>query len=342
MSFSEPLLRTAIRSTRQCISLPVLLLALVAPAHVHAQGHPTDDASFRGNRAEIAVIVRDASGAPLEAAAAVRLYKAGALSGQTMTNRGHASFVVDSLGDYTITVEVTGYKKAQKDISVRSQSLDEEDILLHRDNESETGTEIPGKPLLAPKAKENLDKGLQALSENHLDVAEKSFAEAMKLAPGNPDVLYAQGLLYMKQQKWPQAQATLETATQVDPSHARALAALGMTLSNEKKYDVAIPPLERSLQLAPGGWETKWALAKAYYFHGQYEDAAKTSQEAFDESHGTSPEVELLLAQSLTAVGRYDDAAKTLRDYLKNHGDQPGAATAKKWLDRLIADGKAR
>jgi Flp pilus assembly protein TadD len=321
--------------------LALLVLLLTSPAS-RSQGRPTDEGTFRGNRAEIAVTVRDSSGATLEIAATVRLYKSGAISGQTVTSKGRASFVVDSLGDYTISVEVQGYKKTQKDFSVRSAMLDEEDIILQRDSESDSGSEIPGKPLLAPKAKESLDKGLQALSENRLDQAEKDLGDAEKLAPSNPDVLYAQGLLYMKRQKWPQAQAVLETATQVDPNHARALAALGMTLVDEKKYETAIPQLEHSLQLSASGYETRWALAKAYYFHGQYEDAAKTSQLALEESHGAAPDIELLAAQSLTAVGRFDDAAKLLREYLKNNGKQPGAATAKRWLDRLIADGKVK
>ncbi len=46
------------------------------------------------------------------------------------------------------------------------------------------------------------------------------------------------------------------------------------------------------------------------------------------------------MAQSLTAVGRYEDSAKELREFLKNHGDRPEAATARRYLERLAADGK--
>jgi Flp pilus assembly protein TadD len=324
------------------LSLVVFSISLLVPTFVCGQGHPTDEGTIRGNRPELVITVRDNSGGIIEAGATLRLYKTGALAGQTVTSRGRGSFIVDSLGDYTVTVEVQGFKKTQKDFSVRTAMKDEEDIVLQRDSDSDTVTEISGKPILAPKAKESLDKGLQAMNENRLDEAEKSLAEAAKLAPSNPNVLYAEGLLYMKRQKWPQAQAVLETATQVDPSHAPALAALGMTLADQKKYEAAIPPLEHSLQLAPSGYETKWALAKAYYFNGQYDDAVKTSQQALDESHGAAPDIELLSAQSLTAVGRFDDAAKLLRGYLKNHPDQSGAATAKRWLDRMVADGKVR
>jgi tetratricopeptide (TPR) repeat protein len=116
-----------------------------------------------------------------------------------------------------------------------------------------------------------------------------------------------------------------------------------MALCDQGKYEAAIAPLEKSLQLdAAGAWETRWALAKAYYQHQQYDQALQLSQEALGESKGKAPEVSLLVAQSLTAVGRYEDAAALLRDFLKEHGDRREAATARRWLDGLAANGKIR
>ena len=98
---------------------------------------------------------------------------------------------------------------------------------------------------------------------------------------------------------------------------------------------------EKSMQLdPPGTWETHLALAKAYYYHEQYNEALKISQQALAESNGKAPQIELVVAQSLTAVGRYEDAASTLRGFLKDHSDRPEAATAKRWLDGLVKNGK--
>jgi len=94
------------------------------------------------------------------------------------------------------------------------------------------------------------------------------------------------------------------------------------------------------MKLAAGDWQIHWTLAKAYYHHQQFDSALKMSQQALDESHGAAPEIELLVAQSFTAVGKYEESAQVLRDYLKNHPKDPGAATAHRWLDRLAADGK--
>ena len=84
---------------------------------------------------------------------------------------------------------------------------------------------------------------------------------------------------------------------------------------------------------------TQWALAEAYYRHEQYNEALKNAQEALTKSNGKAPEIELLVAESLVAVSRYEDAGQVLRQYVKNHGDRPDAAKARKWLERLKADG---
>uniref|UniRef100_UPI003979CD7B hypothetical protein n=1 Tax=Salmonella sp. SAL04269 TaxID=3159847 RepID=UPI003979CD7B len=75
----------------------------------------------------------------------------------------------------------------------------EVEVNLQREGASSEAAGVPAKPLLAPKAKEALDKALKALSENKLSDAEKHLDEAAKLAPNNPDVLYAQGVLLLDQ-----------------------------------------------------------------------------------------------------------------------------------------------
>jgi tetratricopeptide (TPR) repeat protein len=196
--------------------------------------------------------------------------------------------------------------------------------------------------LLAPKAKKAVDEGLQALGADHLAEAQRHASQAIGLAPGHPDVLYLQGLIFLKQRDWSKAQEVLQNATQVDPSHASAFAALGMALCDQGKYEAAVAPLEKALQLnsAPASWDTRRALAKTYYQLARYDQALQMSQDALASSKGKAPEMVLLVAQSLTAVGRYEDAAQALREFLRDHSDRPEATTARRWLDGLAANGK--
>jgi|SRR5215467_559139 len=322
------------------LALPCAL-AFSLPARCQDSG--SEGTTLRGNRAEIAVTVRDNSGEPIAFTASVKLLRSGGMpAGQSATNKGRAFFILQTLGDYTLVVEAPGYKTAQRDVSLPVAVRAEIDVYLVRQTASEDGSEVPGKPILAPKAKEAFDKGLQALSEDKLDDAEKFAGEALKLAPGHPDVLYLQGVVLLRRRNWGEAQDVLEKATQIDPSHSLAFGALGMALSDQGKYDAAIPPLEKSLQLNGSAWDTRWVLAKVYYHQQQYDAALKAAQEALTDSNGKAPEIELLVAQSLTAVGRYEDSAQALRDFLKNHRDHAQAATARRWLQRLTADGKIR
>jgi Flp pilus assembly protein TadD len=319
---------------------PILICLLVPPFSALCQDSGGEGTMFRGDRAEISVTVRDSSGEPISAPASVKLYHDGILLDQKAASHGRAFFVPSTLGNFSVIADATGYKAGQKDLSLNVAVKTEVDVYLQSASGDTVG--VPGKPLLAPKAKEAFDKGLQAINANKLDEADKYVGEAMRLAPGHPDVLFVQGVLFLRRRNWTEAQTVLEKATQLDPGNPRAFAALGMAFANQAKYEEAIPPLEKSLQLEPRGWETQWTLAKAYYHHQQYEEALKISQQALAESNGKAPEIELLVAQSLTAVGQYEDSAKTLREFLKNHGDRPEAATARRWLENLANSGKIR
>ena len=319
----------------------MVAFGFLAPAAV-AQDSSAEQNMLRGNRPEISVTVRDSGGAEIAAPATVRVFRSGVPSETGTTRKGRVFFMLASTGDYTVQVSATGYESSQKDISIPVALKTEVEFTLKRTAQANETTGVPAGPVLAPKAKEAFDKGLQALGAGKMKDAEKYSDEAMKLAPGHPDVLYLQGVVDLNLRNFADAQDVLEKATQIDPTNARALAALGMALSDQSKYEEAIPSLEKSLELNAGdpSWETQYALAQAYYKLEKFPEAAKTAQAALAKSNGKAPDIELLVAQSLVATAKYDEAAQALRDYVKNHGDRPDAAKAKRWLDRLVADGK--
>jgi Flp pilus assembly protein TadD len=327
--------------TAKVVSLVVSCLFCLALSAA-GQDSSGEGIMMRGNRAELAVTIRNASGQAISSAASVRLLREGTPVDQGATSHGRVFFLLPGLGSYTVIVEAAGYKTAQKDVSLTVAMKVEVDISLQSDSASGDAPSAPGRPILAPKARKALLEGLKAIAEKRLDDADKKIAEAIQLAPSDPDVLYGQGVLYMSRGNWAQAQGSLEKSTQMNAENPRAFSALGMVLINQGKNEAAITPLEKSLQLEPDGWETRSALAKAYYQHEQYDDALKASQQALTDSKGKAPQIALLLAQSLTAVGRYEDSAEALRDFLKNHADRAEAATARRWLDKMAKDGKIR
>lgn len=328
-------------------SKPAALFALVLfsletlSSSAAAQDRPADQGGIRGNRAELSITIKEGSSQLIGPLVTVKLYYLGTPAGQMTTSKGRAVFILNRLGDYTIAAEAVGYRTAQKEISIRVAVEAEEELILQRDSSTEA-LGASARPLLAPKAKEAVDKALQALNDNKLGEAEKNLDEAVRLAPNHPDILYLQGVLFLRQRHWEKARDVLEKTTQIDPKNAHAFSALGMAFLDENKYDLAIAPLQQSLQLDPVSWETHWTLARAMYHQEQYDGALKEAQQALSQSHGAEPAIELLIAQSQTAVGNFEDSAATLRDFLKSHPNDKGAATARRWLDRLAADGKIR
>jgi Tfp pilus assembly protein PilF len=319
----------------------LLLFCLVFAYSALGQDIGNQEKEYLGSGAVITVVVHDVSGERLSTSALVELFRGITPSGQHETSRGVAEFIVTRFGEFTVVVSAPGYAETRKDLTVDASGRMQVDVYLRASPNSGGPVGVPGKPVLAPKAKQALDKGIQALQENKLAEAEKYVGEAMQLAPGNPDVLYIQGVLNLKQQNWKQAQAVLEKAAQMDPNSARTLAALGMALCNQGSYEAALAALTKSLQLDPSApWDTQWAVAKSYYHLKRYDEALKLSQEALGKSNGKAPEIALLVAQSLSAVGRFGDAAQVLRQFLREHGDRPEAMTAQRWLDHLTASGK--
>jgi TolA-binding protein len=321
---------------RLCLSLlPILLCPLLARSQTNAiPGN-------RGRQVEIDVTIRDGSGKIISSPANVKLYLNGTPCEEGSTSNGRISFTIANLGRFSAVVEAAGYKPGQNATSVAEPVKVDLEVDLQRDPSSSNSAPAAATPILAPKAKEALDRATQALRDDQLDAAQTALDDALKLAPNHPQVLYAEGMLNLQQHEWTKAQTVLEKVTQMEPSSSRALAALGMALCNQKKYTEAISPLEKSLELDPaGGWETRWSLGESYYHNQRYEDALKVSQTTEADSSGQAPQLALLVARSLTAVGRYEDSAKVLRDLLENHPDTPEASLARRYLDRLIADSK--
>jgi len=315
-------------------------IAVASPPAV-AQERPSDLGGIRGNRAELSITIKEGSSQLIGPMVTVKLYNLGSLVTQMSTSKGRVVFILNRLGDYMITADATGYRTAQKEISIPVAVEAEEEIVLQRDSAPQALGNA-GRPVLAPKAKELLDKAFEALNENKLDRAEKSISEASKLAPNHPDVLYLQGVILLRRGQPEQAQAILEKTTQIDPQNSRVFTALGMAFMNENKYDSATAPLQQSIQLDPSNGEAHWMLARVLYHQEKYDICLQEAQQALSQSHGSQPEVELLIAQSQTAVGKFEDSADTLRTFLRTHPNDKGAATARRWLDRLIADGKVR
>src|SRR5690242_7559729 len=100
-----------------CVLALWCLFAAAANCRAQESGRQADATFNKG--AEIAVMVHDETREPISSTVMVAIYKDGTTpAGQAGTSRGVATFVVRSLGDFTVVVEAAGYRKVVKEISV--------------------------------------------------------------------------------------------------------------------------------------------------------------------------------------------------------------------------------
>lgn len=323
----------------------IALCQLFLPIPTAAQDGAGDSLGGRPTNGAIVVFVRDSTGGPLTTPALVYLYTSDGMPlGQVpVSSGGQVTFRNVHPGSYSVEVEASGYANARGDATLPMTGEVHVEIYLRP--ESKTDAVVlsePGIPVLAPKAKKELDVGLEALGKKDFRVAQKHLEKAGQLAPTHPEVLYALGTLYAQMNDLPRAEEELGKVTQMDPQHGRAQAALGIVLSNEHKCRAALPPLGKALELDAKSWEARWALARCDYSLRKFQPALEQSRQALHDSNGLAPDISLVVAASLAAVGQYEESASLLREYLQQHPDRPGAARARRWLDRLQQAGKIK
>src|ERR1043165_283302 len=123
------------KSLLPCSMLACLCMLAGLPAN--GQTRSDDIGGIRGNRAEVSITVKEGSKQLVGPMVTVKLYRQGMLAGQISTNKGRAVFILNGLGNYTITADAVGYRSAQKEISIPVEVEAEEEITLQRDAEPE-------------------------------------------------------------------------------------------------------------------------------------------------------------------------------------------------------------
>jgi len=167
---------------------------------------------------------------------------------------------------------------------------------------------------LSPRLSATIEHAGDALAANDLGVAQALLANALSVAPSQPDVLRLYGLLLAKLGNLPAAYANLEAAlraapedamgywqfaqvceeagdvanawhlreeaVQVLPGSAMAWADLGEHLARHQQPDLALAPLERATRLAPDYPPALLKLGDALVSCGRAEEGAAAMRKA--------------------------------------------------------------
>jgi len=292
----------------------------------------------RGGTAVVMVSVVGEDGGPLGQGAQVTISVQGESGRSDMAgSNGTVRFAGLSRGSYVVTAREIGYKDGYGSVEVpMSYGTFNTTVMLQALPE----TDESGKGMvLAPKAKAEYDKGLDAMRQKHYDEAQKHLETAYKLAPGNPDVNDKLGELFLLTRNTEQAQQYLQNALSLDPDNEATLTDTGELRIEEGDYPAAEKTLEQAISLNPNNWFAHWMLGVAYLRVNESEKARAQAVAAIKVGKGNANDANYLLGEALAKLGRADEAIQALRLFVKGSPKNSYAPAATALIAKLQSGG---
>jgi tetratricopeptide (TPR) repeat protein len=330
----------------QCIL--TLLCCSLLPANVLAQrAGPTPPTGGRGqtgigqlpsvSAGNFKVFVRGADGAPVDQLALVSLTT---MEGQNLqqatAHGGYAEFTGVAAGSYNVEVVAPGYDRAVERLDLNGAGERVVTVALKPASDGRQARAPTSPPILAPKAKKELGKALEAMRAGKLPEARGHLDVAYHLAPGNPEVNYIFGIYSVETNDLAKAHTYFENVLNFYPKQVGALRTLGIVLLRENKPTDAVGYLQRAVEAEPASWLAHALLADACLRTNSIDESIVQAERALELGHGQAAIVQPLLARALTSRGDKERAILVLQSYLEDH---PSDAAATKQLEdlRLVA-----
>jgi len=175
-----------------------------------------------------------------------------------------------------------------------------------------------------PQAAQNLYLGeAQLLFQAHrYQEAVKTYDQALKDYPDDPDLLYGRALAEVKAGHAARAEADLKRIIAAHPKDARALNALGYVLSNHSaRYRQARRYIRRALELTPNDAAVIDSMGWVEYRLGHLQLARSYLERAFHAVTPPDPAIAAHLGEVLWKLGQHGQARKVWKQGLSQAPD---------------------
>ena len=152
------------------------------------------------------------------------------------------------------------------------------------------GTVPAGDPLLAEVWSEAVSnrgyeqQALRAEAAGDITEAEAVYERLLALSPGDPDLLYNSGNLYVRTRQFEEAVERYEAAIEARPGHVAARVNLGNALLMLGRRDEASAQLEVALEHAPADADAHRTLAGLFAYRGDNDRAIRHYRAVLDRS----------------------------------------------------------
>jgi tetratricopeptide (TPR) repeat protein len=281
--------------------------------------------------------LRLADGSQFSGLGRVRILTQGGpeLAENTTDMSGKATIYDLPPGNYIVEGSAAGYLAVREEVHLEMRwSLVAIALIMKPDEmglpKKESASAVP---ILAPNARKEVQKGLEAFEKSNLVLARKHFENALAMAPGNPDVQFLMGALEAQEKNFTAADQHLEKAIQIYPNHARSLQLLGELYNQQDRGKDAVPLLEKAVALQDGSWRSHWALGVAYLKTDEPRKALQQADRAIALGKASAGIAHLLQAQALIDLRQFDAAETSLQAFIHDDPANPYSAKARAALD---------
>jgi tetratricopeptide (TPR) repeat protein len=324
----------------------VFFTCLAVPSLLNGQRRP---GSSRPSGGVIDVQVRYATGEPGPRGIHIRLEAAeGGSAGDCETvDGGKCQFRPTSNGVYLVRMNERGYKEeivrveligtSQGYASLELKTIPGEAPADHSKEPGEDKVSVL-EAAVPTNARQEFEKGRDALNDNKLDAGISHLRKAIKLHESFPSAYTLLGTAYLSQKNWKDAQLALQKAVALDPNSGEAYLALGAVFNQTKNYPEAETALEQGIKLRPDAPGGHYELAKTYWSMGRWQESAPHARKAVsDMPELAAPHV--LLGNILLREGNAPQALQEYRAYLRlepNGSMAPGVGQIIKKIETAL------
>ena len=231
---------------------------------------------------------------------------------------------------YSIRVHQPGYRDAQQNVDMTTQSSGLVLLQIARDTMTSTSTVGSIDAKVSPAAQKEFDKGVAALSEGGKEktaFAARCFEKAISIEPKFVEARLKLGTAYMDLGDWDKAEQALLETLKTQPRAFNASFALGEVYLRQNKLAEAEKVLVQGLAIEERSYLGHFNLARVYWERARAIKDLTAARPALEKAYeevkyalNLNPDLaaaHLLKGNLLLRVMRVADAANEFDEYLR-------------------------
>lgn len=246
-------------------------------------------------------------------------------------------------GDYRIVVKGDGIEESRGTIfsiyGFSSYHSEMVQLFAKRDAGSKRSANAPVSiaSLKVPqKAREEFEKGSEAMAAGRNDEGRKHFERAIQIYPDYSGAYNNLGVIHMQEGQKEAGRIAFQRALELDPDSPSTYMNLGRIFAAEKNFAEVDRLLTRYVSMNPTNPEALLMLSKAQALGGKLDEALANCRKVHALPHKEQAQAHLLAARILHRRKLAKDALREYTLFLDEAPNDPNAPEAKRMVKTLV------